>query len=91
LFAILLPKGEMTDDELVQAFEVGTPEAAAQIAERIRAPPDLDWDAFASRHVDLLSRQQPSILTKCDAPETLASEHGRLTFVPPERDVYECP
>jgi hypothetical protein len=45
---------------------------------------DLDWEAFATRHADLLA-WPPSILDRYYRPETLASDLARRAFVMPDR------
>jgi hypothetical protein len=44
---------------------------------------DLGWSEFAARNPDLLA-WRPSILDRHYRPETLASEHAKRAFVPPD-------
>jgi hypothetical protein len=53
------------------------------IAERLHETPDLDWDAFAAGHADLLART-PSILDRYYTNATLQSARARRTFILPD-------
>jgi hypothetical protein len=54
------------------------------IHERQQRMPAPDWHTFAAANPDLLS-WKPSILDRLYAPETLASDLARQTFVMPDR------
>ncbi len=54
------------------------------INERLSESRDLDWNAFAALHADLLN-WRPSILEAYYQPETLASARARRVFVMPDR------
>ncbi|MGE3273586.1 MAG: hypothetical protein AB7O67_00650 [Vicinamibacterales bacterium] len=53
------------------------------VAERRALTPDLDWDAFAQAHGDLLV-WKPSILDRYYSAERLWSETARACFVLPD-------
>lgn len=53
------------------------------IHDRLQQTPDLAWEDFATRHVDLLA-WRPSILDRYYRPGTLASAEAQRTFVEPD-------
>lgn len=54
------------------------------INERLAAARELDWDAFAAAHPELLS-WKPSLLDRFYRRETLESDRARQVFVMPDR------
>jgi hypothetical protein len=54
------------------------------INERLSRSADLDWDAFAAEHPDLLA-WKPSLLDRLYHPDTLSSDRARRVFLMPDR------